>query len=964
MAHRRSKRATSKRAEISLIVILLFGAMLPRLCAIDRTITPDELTWVYRSIHFREALIDGRWRDTLVAGHPGVTTSWLGALGISAQLVIRPADREIYGWLTKLAWMSPDLIPAFPRLATFLTAGRLAVALLCSLGVLGLYFLARPLFGQRGATLAAFMLAFDPFLSGLSGLLHVDGLAATFTILSLLVLMGRPKSWRSSAAAGLLSALAALTKSPTLLLVPFSALVLLIRSVRAPADGTGQGDRLQAFLRYGSIWLAAFLLTAILILPALWVAPADFIKTITSSVNRHATGALRPTFFMGQVAFEHGPHFYPVVLAFRLGPLVTIGLLLALWPVAEGRKLSRSNAVPILLLWVFLFVLLITPAAKKFDRYVLPAVPALILIAAAGWERLLSLRPRFSQFPIPHALVLLQALFLILVVPYPLLAYNPLLGGSAVASRVLSVGWGEGISAAARWLAEQPEAAETTATATNPLALASFFPGETLPFEPEFIPQAEVIILDANSRQLDPEDFERWTADASLIHTVELGGLEAAWVYKQATPQKSSFRIPDLETAYSFGNRVQLLGAAGKADAVKAELSVRWALVRPGGRYTVHLTLRDSWGHTWGKLESALLNEVNFHPEHWMTGETPVRSYEIKLPAGIPPADYQFELSLFDAEIGAQLPLLGEDGDFHGVTFAAGTVYIPAPGTPPSIAKLNIPVTTDAHWLNEALVLLGHSRTPETLLSGEGAHLDLFWRAQEALPADLTLQLNLGDGVQSRGPLSRSSTGQWQPGAVIHEQYTLPIPPELPGGRYPVSITPAAADGTHLDGPTVTLGTIEIKSPERVYELPAMISNPLDYRLGESIRLRGLHLTTERIAPGDQLPLTLYWQADAQPDKIYTAFVHLLGPDGAVVAQVDRWPGVLPTTIWAAGQVVPDELTLTIPESAPEGDYQIATGLYDAASGQHLTLIGPDGVELPGERLLLPVSVSVSESHD
>ena len=954
-----------KRASILLVGTLLITALLPRLCAIDRYITPDELTWVYRSIRFREALVNGRWGETLIAGHPGVTTTWLGALGISAQLAIRPPDREVYQWLTHLTWMSPDLIPAFPGLASFLTAGRLIMALTTSVGIVAIYALARRLFGRRAAILAAFMLALDPFTAGLSGLLHVDGLFATLTTLSLLALVGDRKNWGSVAAAGALAALAALTKSPALLLAPFSALVLMLRSFRAPAVGDGRMPRLREFLCHGSIWLAAFLLTAALVLPALWAAPAEVLHTITSVAKTHATDALGPTFFMGQAELEHGPLFYPVVLAFRLGPLIFLGLVLALWLTVRGKKLSRSRAALTLLLWVLLFIATITPAATKYDRYVLPAVPPLILIAAVAWGQILDRRSRFSRLPLLHALIALQALFLILAVPYPLLAYSPLLGGSPVAAKVLTVGWGEGISAAARWLAAQPGAADMTATAPNPLALAPFFPGKTLRFETELVPQADMIILDANSRQLlGADSFDRLTADASLLHTVELGNLEAAWIYRQAAPEKSTVQIPDLARTYSFGNRVRLLGTAGDANTKEAGLTVRWGLVQPGGRYTVHLTLRDSWSHTWGKLETPLLSEIDFIPEHWAPGETPELSYTIKLPAGIPPADYTWELSLFDAETGAQLPLLGEDGDFFGVTYAEEIVSIPPPSTPPSYAGLYLPVPTDAHWLDNALALLGHTLPPDTLLAGEGAHLELFWQAREPLPDGLTLQLALEDRVQTSTPLSRTPSDLWQPNALIHEQYTLPIPAELAAGRYPLSIAPAAADGKPLDGPVVTLGTIEIISPDRQYELPETISSPLDYRLGESVRLRGLNLTTPQIAPGDQLRLTLCWQADTQPDGIYTAFVHLVGPDGSVIAQVDRWPGSLPTNIWAAGQVVADEFAITLPELAPAGSYQIATGLYDAASGRRLKMTDPDGMEVPNNRLFLPVSVCVGECHD
>jgi hypothetical protein len=63
--------------------LLLFGvALLPRLAALGHYITPDELNWVHRSVVFHQALEQGQWSETLTTGHPGVMTTWLGALGI------------------------------------------------------------------------------------------------------------------------------------------------------------------------------------------------------------------------------------------------------------------------------------------------------------------------------------------------------------------------------------------------------------------------------------------------------------------------------------------------------------------------------------------------------------------------------------------------------------------------------------------------------------------------------------------------------------------------------------------------------------------------------------------------------------------------------------------------------------------------------------------------------------------
>src|SRR5690606_38077580 len=81
------------------LVVLFFAALLPRLAAIGRYVTPDEPGWVYRSILFREAWLHGQWAETLTAGHPGVITTWLGATAIGLQLWLQPASRAAYDWL-------------------------------------------------------------------------------------------------------------------------------------------------------------------------------------------------------------------------------------------------------------------------------------------------------------------------------------------------------------------------------------------------------------------------------------------------------------------------------------------------------------------------------------------------------------------------------------------------------------------------------------------------------------------------------------------------------------------------------------------------------------------------------------------------------------------------------------------------------------------------------------------------
>lgn len=125
--------------------------------------------------------------------------------------------------------------------------------------------------------------------------------------------------------------------------------------------------------------------------------------------------------------------------------------------------------------------------------------------------------------------------------------------------------------------------------------------------------------------------------------------------------------------------------------------------------------------------------------------------------------------------------------------------------------------------------------------------------------------------------------------------------------------------------------------------------HPVDYKLGEAIRLIGYDLGGRTFRAGSSVPITLYWRADHAVEKKYTVFVHLLGEEfntaqgNFLWGQVDRVPreGTMPTTAWAPGQNVPDEYQVPVDARAPAGRYRIEIGLYDPANG--IRLIASDG---------------------
>ncbi len=100
--------------------------------------------------------------------------------------------------------------------------------------------------------------------------------------------------------------------------------------------------------------------------------------------------------------------------------------------------------------------------------------------------------------------------------------------------------------------------------------------------------------------------------------------------------------------------------------------------------------------------------------------------------------------------------------------------------------------------------------------------------------------------------------------------------------------------------------------------------HPADVSWGEQIRLVGWSQTEV----AEQLEVTLTWQAEANMERAYTAFVHLLDSQGTLVAQLDRPPGGYPTNDWQPGELVVDRYVVPLPGTLTSGTYTIETGFY------------------------------------
>jgi hypothetical protein len=321
------------------------------------------------------------------------------------------------------------------------------------------------------------------------------------------------------------------------------------------------------------------------------------------------------------------------------------------------------------------------------------------------------------------------------------------------------------------------------------------------------------------------------------------------------------------------------------------------------------------------------------------------------------------EVSLYDLASGAGLGATGPDGDFRGTRVVVGTIEVSSPSQAPDSAELSVARPLDVPA--GALRLTGMNQVAEQVLSGDFLSLELLWQAEEAPRVDHGVRLRLLDhagevALEALLPLSPYPTSQWCAGDRFRSLYRLHVSPDVTPGSHQLAFNTLDEGGAAISGRDASLATIQVLPRERSFTLPD-IPHRLDVTFGETIHLRGYDLVTVEAVPGETLPLTLYFQAEGPTDRGYTLFVHLLGPNGAPSGQVDLVPGngAAPTTSWAKGQVIVQQVALPVAPGAGEGTYRIALGFYDAAYGDRLPVAAAAEHLLPQDRALLPEEIAV-----
>src|SRR5690606_33047147 len=171
----------------------------------------------------------GNLEHTFQHGHPGVMIMYAGLAGYLWQFpdyIERVGSQQLWSDEFAQALQSNGHEPI-----DMLAAGRTFIVLFNVIALSVAFVYAMRLLGFLPALIGFLLIAFDPFQSALSRFLHPDSLLSPFLLLAAFALMHylfAGRRWRDLIVAGVVSALALLTKTPAIFLIPLAGLLTLV----------------------------------------------------------------------------------------------------------------------------------------------------------------------------------------------------------------------------------------------------------------------------------------------------------------------------------------------------------------------------------------------------------------------------------------------------------------------------------------------------------------------------------------------------------------------------------------------------------------------------------------------------------------------------------------------------------------------------------------------------------------
>lgn len=823
------------------LLFLLAALLLPRIFALDHFVTIDEKRWLTRSANFYHALVQGFYENTFQQGHPGVMTMWSGLVGYTLIFPDYPTvtpgqfdskDDELEAFVATQGQTPIALLASGRRVAVTINVLSIAAAFLISIRIVGL----------TPALMGFLLIALDPFHIAHSRFLHTDALLSSFMLLSLVALIAYMVDRQRKmmlVLSGVAAALAWMTKTPGLFLIPYAALIVFLGNIREfyrtyqerSISAFGQSV-LQLFVRPYLIWLFVAIGIYLLLWPAMWVDPiGTLFKVVNNSSEYAAEGHSNALFFDGEV-FNGDPRFdfYPITYLWRTTPITLVGLVLAIltfvatsvWQRNNSQELRQSQSIQPLLVYVLLFalffMLFMNVGAKKFDRYLLPIYMPLDLVAGIGWAALVTWIWQW-QISIPAyidrvivvalvvAIVAAQGTLALATFPYYLSYYNPLMGGAIEAQKTMLVGWGEGMDEAARFIinqsSEQPVASNastsSSAVSQNPTVAAwysrgpfsFFYPGQSVSSQYSWTADYAVLYQNQWQREVPARQLVAHFNRQRPNHVVKLSGIDYARVYMLSDRLYADFVVDWGESirlvSYTLttgtlqhGQPLRLALYLENVAPIESNLNMLVRIVNADG---YELLRSDRW-----PFGSATSN--------WQIGELWIDRFKFDIPPETPTGLYRVEIIFYEPTTFERLPVKRvNQNEYLGDTLVLDYVPI-GPFEPTRVTLLPQPVNFAQQVELSALGLLSGKelfdhRSSATFAPGAQMNVRLAWTTLAHMSTHYTGFAHLvgPDGTlaaQQDKPVLDGFVPMplWYPRQKMLDEYQIVIPDNATSGPY------------------------------------------------------------------------------------------------------------------------------------------------------------------------------------
>ncbi len=642
------------------------------------------MLWYKRSVRFWDALQEGDLSGTYQRYHPGVSVMWIAGLGLRIYAVAH-------------GWSGDELLNPPPgplgRRDYPDEAGVAALSIVIAACVGLAYVLLTRLTDWPVAFSSGCLLALDPFYIYLSKMIHLDAILASFMLISVLFLICylQHKMRSDLILGGAFAGLAFLTKSPSGFLLPYTLMVigyfslshsLTLRdsSVKSSEKGHRCVQLLWGVVRTMGGWGIVAGLVFFLVWPAAWFAPLDTLSKVVQEALFRAEVPHHDVFFAGRVFDDPGWLFYGATIAWKTTvitlPAICIALVFLVLQWRGGRDVRHMWW---LLIYAGGFLLMMTLAAKKGERYVLPAFLPLDILAAWGLNRMARTVGRCNRLRnqswVPAAMIatafVVQSGVVLEHYPYYSTHHNSLLGGSRVAQRVLSLGdQGEGLDLAARFLNSYP-GAERRTVGLQKRFIDSFerdFVGRTRRINEPGV-DYRVFAVNVNQRGLNAEEWERmWEAcqQEGSLWSVAFDSVPYVWICPAYPHDPAVFTI-DHRLDVQLGDHIGLLGYRLNSTQLSARDALTVTLFwQSDGRLVedchvfVHLVAPD------GRI-AAQHDGVPVEGERptwdWRDGEVFQDEHILSIDPSLPGGVYTLSTGMYDHLTGVRLPAVSPFGD-------------------------------------------------------------------------------------------------------------------------------------------------------------------------------------------------------------------------------------------------------------------------------------------------------------